>query len=66
MFFSSTRSKATMVFHDLICEIFDWDKEEMLDILAEEIKKYRSLIAKENLSRNKVKHLFVSKSKEGE
>jgi len=66
MFFSSTRSKATMVFHDLICEIFGWDKEEMLGILAEEIKKYRSSIAKENFSKNKVKRLFVSKSNAGE
>lgn len=66
MFFSSTRSKATMVFHDLICEIFSWDKAEMLDILAEEIKKYRSLIAKENFSKNKVNRLFVTTSKKGE
>jgi len=65
MFFSSTRSNATMVFHDLICEIFGWDKDKMLDILADEIKKYRASIAKENLSKKKLKRLFVS-SKEGE
>jgi len=61
MFFSFTRSKATLVFHDLVCEIFEFDKDEMLEKLVKKVKEYRSEIAKDNFSRSKARNLFVKK-----
>jgi len=64
MFFSFTRSKGTLVFHDLVCEIFEFNKEEMLDKLIKKVKEYRSEIATDNLNKSRARNLFVKNSAE--
>jgi chromosome partitioning protein len=59
MFFSKTKSNATLLFQDLICEIFDFDKNDMMNILFKEIKQYRIDIAKTSLEKARIKGLFV-------
>jgi len=59
MFFSRTTSKATLLFQELICEIFGWPKEKIMAKFIKELKKYRSEIAKTNLEKGRISSMFT-------
>jgi len=60
MFFSRTKSKAVLLFQDLICEIFNIPRNLMLSRFAKELKEYRNEIAKINLEKGRISSLSLS------
>jgi len=53
LFFSHTTANATLKIQNLICEIFGYDKMEMLDELNAKIKEHRADIGRETAARMK-------------